>query len=95
MKPEDKMSRKFGVLNCPPNEDSGASATPLCEKREACNYTDLSKHFLQQSKDFTKQFAHIYAVRLNSQRDSLIKRSLNKWGKLGCLQPICRLPRPN
>lgn len=83
MKPEDNMFSKFGVLNSPPNEGSGASATTICEKREACNYTDLSKHFLQQSKDFSKQFAHIYAVRLNSLRDSLIKRSLDKWGKLG------------
>lgn len=75
------MSEMAGVLNCPPNEDS-ASAVTLCEKRQVSNYTDLSSIYLQRSKDFTKQFAHIYAVRLNSMRDPLIKRSLNKWGKL-------------
>lgn len=76
MKLQEDMSKKFGVLNCPPTEDSAA----VCEKRLECNYTNLSQNFRQQGKDFTKQFAHIYAVRLNSMKDRIKHRAANKWG---------------
>ncbi|XP_054263776.1 DNA polymerase delta subunit 2-like [Macrosteles quadrilineatus] len=84
MKLEDSMSRKYGVLNCPPTEDSAA----ICHKRVDCEYVDLSQIFRQQSKDFSKQFAHIYAVRLSSLRDPLVKRASAKWGSD---VKVCRL----
>lgn len=83
MKPEDSMSLKYGVLNCPPTEDTAS----ICKKRFNCDYVDLSQIFCQQTKDFSKQFAHIYAVRLNSMRAPLIKRASAKWGKL-CFKPF-------
>lgn len=76
MKLQEEMSKKFGVLNCPRTEDVAA----VCEERPECNYVDLSQVFHQQVKDFTKQFAHIYAVRLNSMKDALKCRAANKWG---------------
>ncbi|GLG95569.1 DNA polymerase delta small subunit [Gryllus bimaculatus] len=44
------------------------------------SYTDKSQKFIQQAKDFTKQYAHIYAVRLVRTRDALTKRIHEKWG---------------
>lgn len=50
-------------------------------KRLDVPYTNRSDKFLFKSKDFTKQFSHIYASRLD-EMESLIKdRVKQKWGK--------------
>lgn len=50
-------------------------------KRLDVPYTNRSDKFLFKSKDFTKQFSHIYASRLD-EMESLIKdRIKQKWGK--------------
>ncbi|XP_068083676.1 DNA polymerase delta subunit 2 isoform X2 [Anabrus simplex] len=49
-------------------------------QRAECDYKDLSKKFALQTKDYTKQFAHIYAIRLVRMREMITKRVRRKWG---------------
>lgn len=50
-------------------------------KRLSVKYEDLSKRFqFQTIKDYSKQFAHIYAARLNEMRELLTQRAREKWG---------------
>lgn len=52
-------------------------------KRLSVKYEDLSKRFQFQTKnDYSKQYAHIYAARLNEMRDLLTQRATDKWGTL-------------
>lgn len=51
-------------------------------KRLSVKYEDLSKRFQFQTKnDYSKQYAHIYAARLNEMRELLTHRAKDKWGK--------------
>jgi DNA polymerase delta subunit 2 len=50
--------------------------------RVNCNFRNLSERFGQHSRDYAKQFSHIYAVRLTKMRDLLMKRIRNKWGNV-------------
>lgn len=49
-------------------------------ERLSFNYTDLSSMFQMKDVNFTKQFAHIYAFRLNQMRDILNGKMQQKWG---------------
>ncbi|KAI5745731.1 hypothetical protein M8J76_013803 [Diaphorina citri] len=49
--------------------------------RPTADYKNLSQCFRLASKDYSKQFAHIYAVRLNKMRECLLARVSQKWGK--------------
>lgn len=50
-------------------------------KRLSVKYEDLSKRFHFQTKnDYSKQYAHIYATRLNDMRGLLTQRARDKWG---------------
>lgn len=52
-------------------------------KRLSVKYEDLSKRFQFQTKnDYSKQYAHIYAARLNEMRALLTQRAKDKWGTL-------------
>lgn len=44
-------------------------------------YTNLSQKFKTSSKDYSRQFAHIYTVRLNLLKPRLLKAAKKKWGK--------------
>ncbi|CAG2068693.1 unnamed protein product, partial [Timema podura] len=62
--------------------DLTMSTTPIVRvNRETCSYENLSQRFLHQTKDFGKQFAHIYAVRLSKMRGLIMRRVHQKWGK--------------
>nr|CAD7262162.1 unnamed protein product [Timema shepardi] len=62
--------------------DLTMSTTPFVRvNRETCSYENLSQRFLHQTKDFGKQFAHIYAVRLEKMRGLIMGRVHQKWGK--------------
>lgn len=49
--------------------------------RKELAYENLSDKFKCLSKDFTKQFSHIYSNRLKIMRPRLLKNAKNKWGK--------------
>nr|CAD7406319.1 unnamed protein product [Timema poppensis] len=62
--------------------DLTMSTTPFVRvNRETCSYENLSQRFMHQTKDFGKQFAHIYAVRLEKMRGLIMGRVHQKWGK--------------
>lgn len=45
-------------------------------------YIDTSKRFqLKNKRDYSKQFAHIYARRLEQMRPLLMKKAHEKWGE--------------
>ncbi|XP_014260971.1 DNA polymerase delta subunit 2 isoform X2 [Cimex lectularius] len=48
--------------------------------RVKCDYGDLSDKFKHKNKDFSKQYAHIYSVRLAKMRKTLLKRVEDKFG---------------
>ncbi|XP_049809952.1 DNA polymerase delta subunit 2 [Schistocerca nitens] len=48
--------------------------------RKECDYKNLSDRFTYKAKDFSKQFAHIYAVRLVQMRCIIEKPVRQKWG---------------
>lgn len=50
-------------------------------KRQEIQYEDLTNDF-NDDIDFSKQFCHIYAVRLAELREILISQVIKKWGKL-------------
>lgn len=50
-------------------------------KRLDVPYTSRSEKFHFKSKDFTKQFSHIYASRLDEMVSLIKERIKNKWGK--------------
>lgn len=56
-------------------------------KRKEVRYENHSKRFLCLKRDFKKQFAHIYAGRLNALKSRLISSSSAKWGnwQVNCL----------
>ena len=49
--------------------------------RSSAEYKDYSSRFKERATDFSKQFSHMYACRLDELREILIKKSLAKWGK--------------
>ncbi|XP_073968406.1 DNA polymerase delta subunit 2 [Rhodnius prolixus] len=49
--------------------------------RVKCDYKDLCAKFRHKKKDFSKQYAHIYSIRLSKMKDTLVKRAKQKWGE--------------
>ncbi|XP_063235760.1 DNA polymerase delta subunit 2 [Bacillus rossius redtenbacheri] len=57
-----------------------------------CSYSNLSEKFkLYQKEDFSKQFYHIYAVRLEKMRETCLKRVQQKWGKDVCVLRLAEM----
>lgn len=78
-----------------PNSATENTAKPNFEakdiERHALNYEDCSKRFYQVSRDFSKQYAHIYAARLNTFRNILAEIARKRWsGKYKVLK-LCEL----
>lgn len=48
--------------------------------RTTADYKNLSHCYRLPRKDYSKQFAHIYAVRLNKIKECLLERVSQKWG---------------
>lgn len=62
-----------------PEQDNDFSTEGDLE-RLTCHYQNLSERFLRTTKDFSKQYAHIYAARLTAMQAILQKRVKLKWG---------------
>ncbi|KAK6645537.1 hypothetical protein RUM43_001814 [Polyplax serrata] len=55
--------------------------TEVTLTRSVVQYENLSQRFVCLKRDFKRQFAHIYACRLKSMKESVIQSSVAKWGK--------------
>ncbi|KAJ0178358.1 hypothetical protein K1T71_006181 [Dendrolimus kikuchii] len=59
--------------------------------RQIVDYTDLSKRFYQVSRNFSKQYAHIYYARLNTFRNILSPIIQKKWSSAYRVYKLCDL----
>lgn len=64
-------------------------------ERQTLEYTDLSKRFYEASRDFSKQYAHIYSARLNTFRNILDPVIRKKWSKSYKVLRLCELREKN
>lgn len=60
-------------------------------ERQSVDYTDCSKRFYQVSRDFSKQYAHIYSARLNTFRNILAPVIKKKWSNTYKILKLCEL----
>ncbi|XP_078033799.1 DNA polymerase delta subunit 2 [Augochlora pura] len=60
---------------------------PLVFRRQQVECTNLSKSYISTRNDYSKQFAHIYSIRLAELRETLIPQVKTKWGSI----PIVKL----
>lgn len=71
--------------------DNGRDFQPVALERHAVDYTDGSNRFYQVSRDFSKQYAHIYSARLNTFRNILGPAVQKKWGDRYKILKLCEL----
>ncbi|VVC90889.1 unnamed protein product [Leptidea sinapis] len=64
------------------NEDKNKLNFDIIDvERQTLEYADNSKRFYEVSRDFSKQYAHIYSARLNTFRNILSPLASKKWSK--------------
>ncbi|KAI5645458.1 DNA polymerase alpha/epsilon subunit B domain-containing protein [Phthorimaea operculella] len=68
---------------------------PVEIERQVVDYTDCSKRFYQVSRDFSKQYAHIYSARLNTFRNILGPVIKKKWSNKYKILKLCELREKN
>lgn len=64
---------------------------PVEVERQNLGYQDSSDRFYKASRDFSKQYAHIYSARLNTFRDILKPVILKKWSNKYEILKLCDL----
>jgi hypothetical protein len=67
-----------GKLLSTPN----VNLTESVYSRVNCSFKNLSERFGHHLKDYTRQFSHMYAVRLTKMKGLLTKRIHHKWGNV-------------
>lgn len=85
---EDCAGQKNDVLSCP--ESGKNSCVGSIVERLECSYSNKSERFLLKKRDFNRQYAHIYSVRLMEMRKVAALAARRKWGMF--LPLICILP---
>lgn len=60
-------------------------------ERQNVDYKDCSNRFYQVSRDFSKQYAHIYSARLNTFRNILAPVIMKKWSNKYKILKLCEL----
>ncbi|XP_049874101.1 DNA polymerase delta subunit 2 [Pectinophora gossypiella] len=60
-------------------------------ERHVVDYVDCSKRFYEVSRDFSKQYAHIYSARLNTFRNILGAAIHKKWSNKYKILKLCEL----
>lgn len=78
----------FKVLSTP---DCAKDFNPTEVERQTLVYNDGSKRFYEVSRDFSKQYAHIYAARLNIFRNILGEIVRKKWSNKYKILKLCEL----
>ena len=85
------------LYNCSPEpEECGKLLSEPADNSKTCKrltaeYKNVSDRFVyQRDRTFQKQYAHLYAARLNAMRPKLQRAAKSRWGTL-----IFKLPRTN
>ena len=66
-------------LLCAPTAGAEDFSKPF--KRKTCKYESKCGRFKVERKDYTKQYSHIYFVRLIMLRQKVMDEVKRKWGK--------------
>ena len=74
---DNQTNKADYLLSCP---GSGEAGELDVIERSSCSYENKSERFFLREKNFNRQYAHIYAVRLMEMRDTLKKAAEQKWG---------------
>lgn len=75
-----------GSTNHPENE-----FLPIQLERQTADYADCSERFYKVSRNFSKQYAHIYSARLNTFRNILAPIIRKKWSNSYKVLKLCEL----
>ena len=78
----DQTNRADYLLSCPAptiNEESEGLNNVI--ERSVCSYENKSERFLLKERNFDRQYAHIYAVRLMAMRKTVAVTARRKWGE--------------
>lgn len=74
-----------------PKMDSLENFKPVEIERHSVEYKDCSKRFYEVSRDYSKQYAHIYSARLNTFRNILTPLVCKKWSNKYNILKLCDL----
>ena len=69
-----------------PSADSEDFSKPF--KRKSCKYENRSGKFKVSSRDYDRQYCHVYFTRLTLMRKRVVEEARRKWGELGIQGPI-------
>ena len=84
---EEKAVRlKSELLLSDPRSESNEIEDGKPLERATCSYENQSERFLFKAgqRNFTRQYSHIYSVRLMAMRKMLAAAARRKWGKVLC-----------
>ncbi|XP_022129102.2 DNA polymerase delta subunit 2 [Pieris rapae] len=79
------------IFKVAPSMDSGNGFNPVEIERQSLDYKDCSKRFYEVSRDYSKQYAHIYSARLNTFRNILGPLINKKWSNKYKILKLCDL----
>lgn len=73
---------KSELLLSDPRNENNDDEKPI--ERATCSYENQSERFLFKpgQRNFTRQYSHIYSVRLMAMRKMLAAAARRKWGEL-------------
>ncbi|KAI8489084.1 DNA polymerase delta subunit 2 [Branchiostoma belcheri] len=60
-------------------------------ERVQCSYENLSRRFVLEQRNFGRQYAHIYAVRLWAMKARLVEAAKRKWGNDVCIKKLSEM----
>ncbi|CAB3982528.1 DNA polymerase delta subunit 2 [Paramuricea clavata] len=75
---DNETNRPDYLLSCPVGGEDGGSDDVI--ERSACLYENKSGRFLLKERNFDRQYAHLYAVRLMEMRKTVAVAARRKWG---------------
>ena len=77
---DNQTNRADYLLSCPTNGEQPAEDVI---ERLSCSYENKSERFMLKERNFDRQYAHIYAVRLMEMRKTVAVSARRKWGQYG------------
>ncbi len=75
---DNQSNRADHLLSCPAAGEDGGLGGVI--ERSSCSYENKSERFFLKERNFERQYAHIYAVRLLEMRKRVEKAALQRWG---------------
>ena len=67
------------------NSDNGIEDHPEQTCRSSSSIVNHGERFIVKDRNFSRQYAHLYAVRLLEMRKKLFETAGKKWGKKMCI----------